>query len=204
MRDEYDEPGVVYVRIYTFVICAYDPYSIPEFSSYVELWMISEYHPHGSLFDYLTIHVLTPEQVVRFARTIASGLAFLHSDLRTNETQKPSIAHRDLKSRNILVKADMTCCIADFGLAVRHDTVQHLIDIAPNSKQGVSVTAGLCPALVTGSRALSIAVLIEQHTTHLSTYVRDCHSYFILHHFWYIMSHLACGGYITDYIVCGL
>ena len=111
--------------------------SIPECSSHLELWMISEYHPHGSLFDYLTIQVLTPVQVIRFARTIASGLAFLHADLRTNETQKPSIAHRDLKSRNILVKTDLTCCIADFGLAVRHDTVEHLIDIAPNSKQGL-------------------------------------------------------------------
>ena len=32
---------------------------------------------------------------------------------------KPPIAHRDLKSKNILVKNDLTCCIADLGLAVR-------------------------------------------------------------------------------------
>ena len=121
--------------------------SIPDCSSHLELWMISDYHPHGSLFDYLTVNVLSPAQVVQFARTTASGLAFLHSELRTNETQKPSIAHRDLKSRNILVKADMTCCIADFGLAVRHDTVEHLIDIAPNSKQGLFVADVLHPTV---------------------------------------------------------
>jgi len=28
---------------------------------------------------------------------------------------KPGIAHRDLKSKNILVKNDLTCCIADLG-----------------------------------------------------------------------------------------
>ena len=123
------------MRIYVCTI----PVSIPECSSQLELWMITDYHSNGSLFDYLTVHTLKPAEVVRLARTTASGLAYLHSELRTNQTQKPSIAHRDLKSRNILVKADMTCCIADFGLAVRHDAVEHLIDIAPNSKQGLFV-----------------------------------------------------------------
>jgi serine/threonine protein kinase len=33
---------------------------------------------------------------------------------------KPAIAHRDIKSKNILVKKDGTCCIADLGLAVRY------------------------------------------------------------------------------------
>ena len=28
---------------------------------------------------------------------------------------KPAIAHRDLKSKNILVKSNITCCIADLG-----------------------------------------------------------------------------------------
>jgi len=31
---------------------------------------------------------------------------------------KPAIAHRDVKSRNILVMSDGECCIADLGLAV--------------------------------------------------------------------------------------
>jgi len=31
---------------------------------------------------------------------------------------KPAIAHRDIKSRNILVMSDYRCCIADLGLAV--------------------------------------------------------------------------------------
>ena len=32
---------------------------------------------------------------------------------------KPAIAHRDIKSKNILVKRDGSCCIADLGLAVK-------------------------------------------------------------------------------------
>ncbi|XP_076012622.1 activin receptor type-1B-like isoform X2 [Genypterus blacodes] len=49
---------------------------------------------------------------------------------------KPGIAHRDLKSKNILVKKNCTCAIADLGLAVRHDSASDTIDIAPNQRVG--------------------------------------------------------------------
>lgn len=35
------------------------------------------------------------------------------------------LAHRDLKTKNILVKKDLTCCIADLGLAVKEVRVTH-------------------------------------------------------------------------------
>lgn len=38
----------------------------------------------------------------------------LHSDL-----YKPAVSHRDLNSRNVLVKADGTCVIIDFGLSMK-------------------------------------------------------------------------------------
>ncbi len=49
---------------------------------------------------------------------------------------KPAIAHRDLKSKNILVKENLTCLIADLGLAVRYDADADAIDIAPNNRVG--------------------------------------------------------------------
>lgn len=49
---------------------------------------------------------------------------------------KPAIAHRDIKSKNILVKKCETCAIADLGLAVKHDSILNTIDIPQNPKVG--------------------------------------------------------------------
>ncbi|KAM6397482.1 activin receptor type-1C isoform 1-T1 [Pluvialis apricaria] len=49
---------------------------------------------------------------------------------------KPAIAHRDLKSKNILVKRNESCAIADLGLAVKHDSVLNTIDIPQNPRVG--------------------------------------------------------------------
>lgn len=49
---------------------------------------------------------------------------------------KPAIAHRDLKSKNILVKSNGTCAIGDLGLAVRYDTTKDTVDIPLNHRVG--------------------------------------------------------------------
>lgn len=51
-------------------------------------------------------------------------------------TGKPAIAHRDLKSKNILVKSNSTCAIGDLGLAVRHDVATDTVDIPLNNRVG--------------------------------------------------------------------
>ena len=61
-----------------------------ENTSHSLVWMIIDYHSNGSLLDCLTTHNLKLADVVQFARTTASGLAYLHSKLQTNQTQKPS------------------------------------------------------------------------------------------------------------------
>ena len=49
---------------------------------------------------------------------------------------KPAIAHRDLKSKNILVKKDLTCAIADLGLCVKHEAESDTVDLPNNRKVG--------------------------------------------------------------------
>jgi len=79
-----------------------------------ELWLVTEYHDIGSLYDYLKTHTVSLNELASIALSVSSGLAFLHSDVGG----KPSVAHRDMKSRNVLLRRDMTACIADFGLVL--------------------------------------------------------------------------------------
>ena len=49
---------------------------------------------------------------------------------------KPAIAHRDLKSKNVLVKKNGVCSIGDLGMAVRYDPSTNHLDIPQNVKVG--------------------------------------------------------------------
>lgn len=83
-----------------------------------ELWLVTEYHDSGSLYNYLKARTVSLSQLTNIALSVTNGLAFLHSDVNG----KPPVAHRDIKSRNVLLRLDMTACIADFGLALMLDT----------------------------------------------------------------------------------
>ncbi|CAH8456281.1 unnamed protein product [Schistosoma intercalatum] len=82
-----------------------------------QLWLITAYHANGSLHDFISHRSLKLQDGLRLASSIAAGLAFLHTEIKGLHA-KPSIAHRDLKSKNVLVMSDMTACIADLGLAL--------------------------------------------------------------------------------------
>lgn len=87
--------------------------------SWTQMLLITDYHENGSLHDYLQTHVLDLSSLLRLALSAASGVAHLHTEI-FGTRGKPAIAHRDIKSKNILVKRNGQCAIADFGLAVRY------------------------------------------------------------------------------------
>lgn len=84
-----------------------------------ELWLITEFFERGSLADYIKSHTLTFSEVLRIMKTMASGMSFLHEDTIKDGDYKPAIAHRDFKSKNVLLDSDLNAIIADFGLAVK-------------------------------------------------------------------------------------
>lgn len=47
-----------------------------------------------------------------------------------------AIVHRDLKSSNILVKNDLTCCLCDFGLGLQLDSSLSVDDLANSGQVG--------------------------------------------------------------------
>jgi len=86
----------------------------------MQLWIVTSYHARGSLCDYLKSHTVTWADLCKIAESMARGLMHLHEEIGGSKTEglKPSIAHRDFKSKNVLLKDDLTACIADFGLAL--------------------------------------------------------------------------------------
>lgn len=83
-----------------------------------QLMIIMSYMPLGSLNGYLKNNTLDWNTMVRMAYTVARALSHLHTDIRKGDQFKPVLAHRDINTRNILVKNDLTCVIADLGFAV--------------------------------------------------------------------------------------
>lgn len=103
--------------------------------SWTQMLLITDYHERGSLYDYLQTTALDYQALLAICLSIASGIAHLHTEIFGTQG-KQAIAHRDIKSRNILVKRNGECAIADFGLAVRYNSDTGDIDIAPNTRVG--------------------------------------------------------------------
>jgi len=100
-----------------------------------QLWLVTEYHSNGSLYDYLQDHTLTISETMKMVFSIVNGLTHLHMEVMGTQG-KPAMAHRDLKTKNILVKASKVCCVADLGLTVLHTSINNKVDVPTSTRTG--------------------------------------------------------------------
>uniref|UniRef100_A0A665WMQ6 TGF-beta receptor type-2 n=1 Tax=Echeneis naucrates TaxID=173247 RepID=A0A665WMQ6_ECHNA len=103
-----------------------------------QYWLITAFHPRGNLQEYLTHHVIGWEELKVLGSSLARGVAHLHSDHLPCGRPKVPIVHRDLKSSNILVKNDLTCCLCDFGLGLCLDSSLSVDDLANSGQVGTA------------------------------------------------------------------
>ncbi|KAF5307599.1 hypothetical protein FQR65_LT06755 [Abscondita terminalis] len=104
-------------------------------NSCTQLLLVTHYHSLGSLYDHLNRTTLTHHQLLKICLSVANGLLHLHTEIFGTQG-KPAMAHRDIKSKNILVKSNGSCCIADFGLAVTHTQATDQLDLGSNHRVG--------------------------------------------------------------------
>jgi hypothetical protein len=71
-----------------YMSCFYSTLSVSSFVSVIsdngtwtQLWLITDYHENGSLFDYLNRSTVDTTGMIRMTLSIATGLAHLHMEI---------------------------------------------------------------------------------------------------------------------------
>lgn len=85
----------------------------------IEYLLVLSLAPFGCLQDWLLENTCSFSVFAKMAKSVARGVSHLHTEMKKDEILKPCICHRDINTRNILVKADLSCCLADFGFALK-------------------------------------------------------------------------------------
>lgn len=79
--------------------------------------IVLQYAKYGSLHWFLTSHSSCWRISLTMSQSLSQGLSHLHSDLHKHGVHKPSVAHTDLSSSNVLVTAEGSCVVCDFQSA---------------------------------------------------------------------------------------
>ncbi|XP_061491005.1 bone morphogenetic protein receptor type-1A isoform X2 [Rhineura floridana] len=153
--------------------------------SWTQLYLITDYHENGSLYDFLKCTTLDNRSLLKLAYSAACGLCHLHTEIYGTQG-KPAIAHRDLKSKNILIKRNGTCCIADLGLAVKSNSDTNEVDVPLNTRVGTK-------------RYMAPEVLDESlNKNHFQPYIMaDIYSFGLI--IWEMARRCVTGGIVEEY-----
>nr|SCC77930.1 BMPR_SD [Suberites domuncula] len=116
----------------------------------IELWLIMKYYRYGSLDRHIINNSITPVKAHRILYSITSALHFLHNPVNTSYgVAYGGIAHRDLKTPNILVEDERgNCVVTDFGLSVLADDFK---PGAPPVKVMVGTKRYMAPEVLNGT-----------------------------------------------------
>ncbi|KAL3054971.1 hypothetical protein OYC64_017818 [Pagothenia borchgrevinki] len=92
--------------------------------------IVTEFASGGSLYEYLSSEQseeMDMEQIMTWAIQIAKGIHYLHAEAPVK------VIHRDLKSRNVVMTADRTLKICDFGASkfLSHTTHMTVVGTFP-------------------------------------------------------------------------
>lgn len=72
-------------------------FSSTDNGTWTQLWLVSDYHEHGSLFDYLNRYTVTVEGMIKLALSTASGLAHLHMEIVGTQGNSKYLRYLSLK-----------------------------------------------------------------------------------------------------------
>uniref|UniRef100_A0A8C2XC68 receptor protein serine/threonine kinase n=1 Tax=Cyclopterus lumpus TaxID=8103 RepID=A0A8C2XC68_CYCLU len=121
----------------------------------------------GSLHSYLCKHTTNWMLTLKLCQSLSQGLSYLHSDLKKHGVHKPPVAHRDFSSSNVLVRADGTCVLCDFGCSTilrscsgNHSWQSHITNMEGHAQLGT--LRYMPPEILEGSVNLSSSRCLMQ------------------------------------------
>lgn len=62
-------------------IILFNGYANVDNGTWTQLWLVTDFHENGSLFDFLTMRTVDTKVMLAMALSIATGLAHLHMDI---------------------------------------------------------------------------------------------------------------------------
>lgn len=96
------------------------------FSDEERFYVVMEYLPRGSLFDYIVSHGKLSESISNNIFTqLVTSLSYLHKDLR--------VIHRDIKAENVLLDQNFNIRLIDFGLSCHFTHNEYNFDYSVGS-----------------------------------------------------------------------